>query len=159
MADLRDIMGYICSKYPCKNDLSKAKLNKIIYLADWKSCISGKNQISPIEWIYNNYGPYVNDVEMTALFDDEFFKIHRTCNMYGNTKEVICLKKEFDYQLSQEEQETIDFVISKVASLNWDRFIKLVYSTYPIMTSAKHEKLNLENLAERYNAQKAANII
>ncbi len=40
--NLRDIMLYICDKYPQKRDLSNARLTKLIYLSDWKNILKNK---------------------------------------------------------------------------------------------------------------------
>jgi hypothetical protein len=52
--------------------------------------------------------------------------------------------------VTEEEKELIDFVISSSASKNWDDFIKLVYSTYPIVTQERFSKLDLVMLAAEY---------
>ena len=35
MAKLVDVVGYLCEHYPHKAELSKARLTKMVYLADW----------------------------------------------------------------------------------------------------------------------------
>lgn len=52
--------------------------------------------------------------------------------------------------VTEEERELLDFVISTSASKNWDDFIKLVYSTYPIITQERFSKLDLVKLAGEY---------
>jgi hypothetical protein len=44
MATLGDVMAYLCEHYPHKDDLSKARLTKLVYLADWKSAIERGNR-------------------------------------------------------------------------------------------------------------------
>lgn len=152
MANLIDTIAYVCDNYPHKSDLSKAKLNKIIYLADWKSAMSRGRQITDIDWIFNNYGPYVNDIETAVVFSD-YFELKQTLNMFGNKKEVIVKISDFEYEIYDDEKQILDFVINKVTPLNWDTFIKMVYSTYPILKSNRHEHLNLVELATEYNHQ------
>jgi hypothetical protein len=56
-----------------------------------------------------------------------------------------------DYpSLTDDEKELLDYVISSSASKNWDDFIKLVYSTYPIITQDRFSKLDLVKLAREY---------
>lgn len=152
MAEILDTMIYICSKYPYKQDLSKAKLNKIIYLADWKNAIENQTQITPIRWYFNNYGPYVDDIEMIAMFTPEVFQIKNFTTMYGNKKQVISLLGNHDYNLTEQEISILNFVIQKVAPLSWNKFIKMIYSTYPILKSNRYEELDLVSLAKEYNA-------
>lgn len=52
--------------------------------------------------------------------------------------------------LTDEEKDLLDFVINSSASKNWDDFIKLVYSTYPIVTQERFAKLDLIALACEY---------
>jgi hypothetical protein len=47
MAELKDIIAYYCKQYPHKAELSKARLTKMVYLADWKSAIGQPPLLSP----------------------------------------------------------------------------------------------------------------
>ena len=44
----------------------------------------------------------------------------------------------------------LDFVMEGSAPLNWNEFIKLVYSTYPIVSQERYAKLDLVRLAQEY---------
>ena len=44
----------------------------------------------------------------------------------------------------------IDFVIEKTRKFYWNKFIELVYSTYPIISQEKGSSLNLIELAREY---------
>jgi hypothetical protein len=150
MATIRDIIGYLCQQYPHKDELSKARLTKMVYLADWKSAIKHGRQMSDIRWIFNHFGPYVDDVINTAYLD-EHFNVHDTTNFYGEPKEIISLKKPFVIEtLSVEDKEILDFVIKSTCQLTWDDFIRLVYSTFPVFTTSKMEKMDLLHAARRY---------
>jgi len=153
MASLVDIIGYICHQYPHKDELSKARLTKMVYLADWKSAIEHGHQLSKIEWKFNHYGPYVDDVWIAA-YEDEHFNVDSTTNLHGGLKEVISLKKPFDFSsLTDSDRTIIDHVISQTQSLYWEPFLKLVYSTFPVLVSSRYDTLNLEQLAERYKKE------
>lgn len=155
MAQLHDVMAYVCQNYPHKRELTKAKLAKIIYLADWRFAVERGEQITGIEWQFNHYGPYVSDVVDTARGRAEF-TVEADRTFWGNPKEVIRCNAEFVPDLTSEEREALDVVMSRVAPLPWDPFIKLVYSTYPILVSDRGAKLNLPELAERYRATREA---
>ena len=62
MNKLNELIKYILVKYPKIEELSKPRLVKLIYLIDWKHSIEFGEQYTDIRWIYNHYGPYVNDV-------------------------------------------------------------------------------------------------
>lgn len=155
MSKTLDLVRYILKNYKNKKDLSKARLNKIIFLVDWVSAIRRQKQITPINWYYNYYGPYVKDIEQ-ELQKDNRFKINREKNYFGYEKNVVSLKKDEGFNdLNKEEKEIVDFVIENTQDLNWSDFINLVYSTYPIVKAEKFSNLNLVELAKEYKkAQK-----
>lgn len=156
MTELKDIIAYYCKKYPHKAELSKARLTKMVYLADWKSALERSKQISDIKWVYNHYGPYVDDVTIVAQ-TDKIFDVESTHNVYGGNKEIVRLKSD-NYQpsLTNTERNILDHIVTITASKYWNPFMELVYSTYPVMTSSKHSELNLVELAKDYKAMEAS---
>ena len=79
MKNLEKLIRYIILNYPNSNELSKPRLVKLIYLIDWKFTIENGSQFTDIRWIYNHYGPYVNDVinlmkEKKAIFNVESYQ-------------------------------------------------------------------------------------
>lgn len=153
MTELKSVVRYLCKHYPHKSELSKARLTKMVYLADWRCALKTGDQLTDVHWKYNHYGPYVPDVVDQTRNDPEF-SIQTTVTPFGNTKELVSYRGDDDGSLSPEEAVFLDFVIDKTKSLTWDGFIKLVYSTYPIVVSDKQDDLNLPALAERYAAEK-----
>jgi len=150
VAKLRDLMAYICINYKHKDDLSKARLTKMVYLCDWRASIQLGRQITDIEWKFNHYGPYVDDIYATALSDTDF-EIEYTQNFFGNGKEIIHVNKNASFSsLNTKDKEIADYVIEKTAPMYWEMFIKLVYSTYPILSQERYTKLDLPLLAEEY---------
>ncbi|HJE22275.1 MAG TPA: SocA family protein [Methylorubrum populi] len=151
MDKLEAAIAYLCENYPHKSELSKARLTKLVYLADWKSCIENDKQISNIEWVFNHYGPYVDDIYNTAISSPSF-NVERSTNFYGNRKEIISLKLTIlNNHLSASEKRILDHVIEETKRLNWDQFIQLVYSTYPVLTGTRGEKLDLAAIARAYD--------
>ena len=150
MAKLRDVVAYVAMHYPYKSELSKARLTKMVYLADWRSAILYGSQITSIQWEFNHYGPYVEDVVKVARNDSDF-SIKQTSTMYGDPKDVISVATDAEFEsLSEHDRAVLDFVIGTVSPKNWNDFIRLVYSTFPIVTQPRHSKLNLVELAQRY---------
>lgn len=150
MDRLRDVIAYISRNYPYKDELSNARVTKMVYLADWRSVITRGKQLTDLEWEFSNYGPYVTDVIQVAETDPAF-EVVRTKNPYGASKDLVRVADDVAYpSLTEEEKELLDFVINSSASKNWDDFIKLVYSTYPIITQERFSKLDLVKLAKEY---------
>jgi len=154
MASIRDICLYILRNYPHKDELSNARLTKMIYLSDWLNSIKHGKQITDIEWFYDNYGPFVWDVFNEISKNDDLFDIETTYNLYGGEKKLVILKKKEIPEVDESEIEIIDTVIEKTKSMYWNDFIKLVYSTYPILSSEKYTRLNLVDKAKEYKKQK-----
>lgn len=154
MATIGDIIAYFLAKYPHTHELSKARLTKMVYLADWVAAISFGRQLTDIEWYFNHYGPYVHDVVEHARADPRF-KIVETRTLYGNPKETVELaRKPVTWSsLTPQDIQVLEHVIAQTERLTWDGFIRAVYSTYPIATQARGSFLNLNKLAREYRAQ------
>ena len=154
MAKIRDIIAYFCKHYPHPAELSKARLTKMVYLADWRSAMSRRKQLTAIRWVFNHYGPYVDDVYEVAT-SDPIFNVESSINMHGGYKEVISLKKRnYEPEITNSEKEILDHIIKVTACKYWNDFMKLVYSTYPIRNSERYDELDLINFASQYELEK-----
>jgi hypothetical protein len=153
VAELRDVLIYLCRHYPHAHELSKARLTKLVYLADWRSALVRGRQMTSIDWEFSHYGPYVWDVANLARERDEF-QVSLTSNPFGDSKEVIAVRADVpDPDLDPEDREILDYVIEKTQPLFWDGFIRLVYSTYPILTRPRFSILDLQALAREYREE------
>ena len=154
MDKLRDVLRYLCVRYPNKQELSNARLTKMVYLADWESAKRRGHQTTPIQWVFNHYGPFVYDVLDTARRDPQL-RVEDCENMYGDKKTVVSVAGTPDYeQLSDDEKRILDRVIETTKDLRWDDFIEAVYSTYPIRARDRYEKLDLGALAAEWKSGK-----
>ena len=150
MNKLQQIIAYLCVSYPHKSKLSKARLTKMVYLSDWFSALLDGKQLTEIDWIFNHYGPYVDDVIKTA-HSCSGFMISNDNTTYGSHKNVISFQGDIaGIQLSSREQAIIDAVIDKTESLYFNDFIDYVYSTYPVKKQERYSNLNLVSLAQQY---------
>lgn len=158
MSTTKDVMIYLMKNYPFKHELSNARLTKLVYLSDWRHALIHNSQITEIQWYYDNYGPFVFDILTTAENTQDVFKVDQTVNLYGDPKKQIGLVSEsVEAILSDSEKAAVDFVIDKTNQLTWESFIRLVYSTYPIMSSERYSQLNLLEKATEYKAVKSRN--
>lgn len=154
---LKDIMVYFIRSYPpsMQDDLSNARLTKMIYLADWHQAINFGAQVSTIRWYFDNYGPFVWDVKNEAENNPSVFSVKKTSTIFGQKKNIfLLLNKSFDPKISIQQKNSIDHVINTTQKLNWSDFIKLVYSTHPIASSERYTFLNLIEKASEYNKLK-----
>ncbi|MDX7827491.1 Panacea domain-containing protein [Aeromonas caviae] len=151
MNKLQKIIAYFCVKYPHKGELSKARLTKLVYLADWFSALIDDRQLTDIDWLFNHYGPYVDDVVEVAS-RSPYFSIVSEQTMYGSDKYLISFNGYFDENsLPYRERQILDFVINKTKHLYFNDFIDYVYSTYPVESRNRYSRLDLVSLAREYN--------
>ncbi len=154
MASLHNIMAYIIQNYPdhLGHELSNARLTKMVYLADWHQSINHRRQISQIDWYFDNYGPFVRDIEQTASLYADIFSIDLGNNRHGQPKKTFSLRNPaYRADLNEDEKLSILHIINVTKKLYWDDFIKLVYSTHPIASSERYTILNLVEKAQEYD--------
>lgn len=77
---LKDIIYYILEHHPGRASFSNARITKLIYLADWKSCLETGAQITQIDWFFDYYGPFVKDIEHEVEANPDIFKISEVIN-------------------------------------------------------------------------------
>lgn len=156
MTQIKDIIAYFCDRYPAPDDLSAARLTKMVYLADWKAAIDLGRQLTSIHWYYNEYGPYVSDVMHAAAAHPSDFRIDNSRNLRGNPKRIVSAVSPYEPRLPEDDRRILDHVIRTTRDLSWSEFIRLVYSTYPILAKTKHSDLDLLELAARYKQEREA---
>lgn len=150
MNKLQQIIAFLCSEYPNKSEITKARLTKMVYLADWFSALLDGKQLTGIEWVFNHYGPYVDDV-VNAVQNVPGFNIEQQSTMYGDSKYVISYNGNADaLQLAQREKDILKAVVDKTKPLYFNDFINYVYSTYPVKTKERYSTLDLVSLAKQY---------
>lgn len=157
---ISNFIKYLLKSYPYKSELSASRLTKMLYLADWKSAIEESKQLTDAEWHFNHYGPYVDDFIKIAKDDNDII-VFSTQTMFGGHKQQIELRSDFnkDIELEDNEKKILDFVIESTKSKNYEDFIKLVYSTYPIVSSSRYNDLDLVKMAQEYKeiSEKSSN--
>lgn len=150
MTVLESLIIYICLNYPYGNELSKARLTKLIYLMDWESCKASGNQLTSIRWFFHNYGPYVDDVVNEAK-RSHYLNVAEELNFYGDKKEIIYLTvNNVDYlNLNNYQIGIANQVLNYTRSMFWNDFIDYVYSTPPVANANRYDILDLVTEAQR----------
>ncbi|WP_257285975.1 Panacea domain-containing protein [Endozoicomonas sp. SESOKO1] len=122
----------------------------MVYLSDWFSALLDGRQLTNINWMFNHYGPYVDDVIAAAHNGSGFMVINDT-TMYGSLKNVISFQGDVsNIQLTDREKVILDAVIDKTKNLCFNDFIDYVYSTYPVKKQERYSNLNLVSLAQQF---------
>ena len=141
--------------YPRPDDLSVARVTKLVYLADWLHAIERDCQITYIQWHFDNFGPFVWDVKNCARDHPDTFAIQNTNTPFGTPKTTITLKQsKRSAHLDREKTRIINSVRKKTSKKTWAEFIRTIYSTYPIVTSDQYTDLDLVEKAREYRATK-----
>lgn len=152
MDRLQAIIAYFCLYYPHKGELSKARLTKLVYLADWFSALVDGKQLTNIQWLFNHYGPYVDDVVESARRHPQF-SLSSDQTVYGGNKVLIGFEGNlYPELLDDRDKQILDAVINKTKSLYFNDFIEYVYSTYPVVSKDRYSNLDLVHLATEYNS-------
>jgi hypothetical protein len=125
----------------------------MVYLADWFSALLDEKQLTNIDWVFNHYGPYVDDVVESA-HSALGFKIVETNTMYGTSKYVISYNGDIDnIELEDREKDILNTVIEKTKTMYFNDFVDYVYSTYPVKTNERYSTFDLVSLANKYKEE------
>lgn len=146
MNDLAYVMAYFCKNYPHKNEISNARLTKMVYLADLFSVETRNIPITKIKWYFDNYGPYVDSIKNEAENNPIFEAINNE-TIYGTPKLQIKLTDN-SLNLPNESRDydyILDKVIQETKHLNWNDFIRHVYNTNPVKQARRYSYLNLNS--------------
>lgn len=156
MNHLIDIITYILFKIP-SNFASKYRITKMVYLADWCSCVAHGHQLTDIHWFFDNYGPFVWDVYNVVQNNPQTFKIDFDNTNSGNEKMLFSLTPLVIMpNLPLSTIQLLDFILNETKNLSTIEFTKLVYNTYPILTTPRYNNLNLVEKANEYRQMQRA---
>lgn len=154
MDSVKDIVAYICCKYPYSSELSNARLTKLVYLADWMSAVANDEQVTDIKWLFNHYGPYVDDV-IQSVKNRSDFSVEYTENNFGSAKQLIRYTGDPEkIRISGKAKNVLDAVIDKTKTMYFNDFIDYVYSTFPVSSNERYSSLDLVGLASKYRRLK-----
>lgn len=130
-----DIMSRILSFYEKIGEISMHKLLFLVYLSDWKNSIDHGKQLTGIRWKYI-------DEEFSRTLIAALEKATMEPGKLYFDKSYACLKAE--------EIKSIDFITHLSIELDTDDFLKLVYSTFPMLQGNTDTYLDLPHLAKDY---------
>ena len=141
MADPRHVVAHLRDRYPRPEAITRARLLRMAYLADWKSAIERGRQMTGLVWRFEEEGPYSAGAGRAVHL--ELSGLGRPAAGYPS--------------LTEGDEVLLDFVIRSVEGKGYAELEKLVYSTYPIVRYAKRgSELDLAGLAREYGRVKPA---
>lgn len=135
---LKDLLCEILKKYG--GSLHNAALAKMVYLVDIEAVSRFGAQVTDIEWLRDNYGPFVWDILECVKENPATFSITEY-----EGKRLISLKDE-KCSLPSEVSELVDEVVKKAPdpNKNFIAFRKYVYETPPMMLSKCNGPLEIK---------------
>jgi hypothetical protein len=146
----RDVVAYLSVNYPPEHGLSKTRLMRMVYLADWRGAWTLGRQITHLHWTFGDFGPFSS--ELIKVLQTPEFEITSTENEYGNPKNLVSFRGDpASIALKPEEALILDFVI-EASRLDWKEFTELVYSTFPLLVSSRDAAMDLVKIAQDYQS-------
>lgn len=135
MAEPADVVAYLRDHHPRPGELSRVRLLRMAYLADWKSAIERGNQLIGVAWTFEEEGPYCPKAGRAVHL--ELSGEGRSGSGYPS--------------LTEEDGRLLDFVVRSAEGKGYAELERLVYSTYPIATYPRRgSHLDLVALAKEY---------
>lgn len=127
------------------NPISKNKLEKILYLIDWFSCLKYQRKITKFEWKSEN-GPKAKNLNK-LINDSNIFIIEEKNEIKYIKFQENNLNK---IKINNEDKLIIDYVLEKTKNMNIKNLNEYAMSSYPFQSSTRYYDLNLEELAKEY---------
>lgn len=134
MSEPREVVAYLRDASPRPEEVSRVRLLRMAYLADWKSAVERGRQMTALAWEFGEEGPYCPAAGRA---------VHLELSGAGRGRDGYP-------SLTTEDEGLLDFVVRSVRDKGYPGVEKLVYSTYPILTQERHSLLDLAALAGEY---------
>ena len=103
-----------------------------IYLIDWKYTLLNNETLLNIDWENTNYGPGFDDYK----------------ELVNNIENINSFSE--DYIPNQQVLDVIEFVAEKTERLKYTELTNLAFSTYPMISTERYDKLNIQKKSIEY---------
>lgn len=139
MAGCRKVIKYLFKHHPNPAMLDDLPtLVGILYLVDWRSCIEQDKQLSHIQW-------QIHDGELRMGNEAVRSVMEALAKVKVNPDAL------YTRPLGAKAKEVLEFVIQTSLKSTPADLIRLIYSTYPLISTEDVEELDLVELAKEYN--------
>lgn len=154
MSSLTNIVGFVFEKYlEIYGKISLDKVIKILYLVDWKHTISSGKPLSNIIWKVNDFEPQIDEESLNQIIRIKYSYENQSKPIIKQRRNQTIEHKK-SMIIDSSEIETINFVLDWLKDKTETDLRRLVYSTYPAISQNNSAKLDLPNLAKRYEKVK-----
>jgi hypothetical protein len=114
----------------------------LLYLTDWKGALELGRQISDSDWRKVSWGPF--SARALAAVSRLRNERHFLGASHGTTDET---------DISHLQAEIIDDIAQKWRTRPLDEIIRIVSSTFPMVTAPENQSLDLAGLAQIYSSE------
>jgi Protein of unknown function (DUF4065) len=134
MATVKDVIAYICQKYPCRCTLTVTRLTMIMYIADCVAHAENGEQISDGIWKIDQFGPATKCILRAVKANKDIFQLGAATDAFGADHHTVSLLKEqIDFPSFLERDKIIlDNVITEAYQLNWGVLVNWVEAVSPL---------------------------
>jgi hypothetical protein len=145
--DLKSSVLYLCgSKTLSHFPLSLNTLRYLTYLAHWKYALVHGQPLTDATWVFTRRGP-----ESGKFLDTVFTAPELTIIDYQTHDGAVGVSFSGEVPtIGEPEKAVLDFVLTKEAKIGESDLQRLVYSTYPMLTTPRFKELDLINKVEDY---------
>lgn len=143
--------AYLINNSPGPLHLPLQRLTQMLYLADWKSAIEYRCQLTYLDWRRGFTGPESWRLERFIERSPDFDAASRADALGRERLELRrwpAASREAD--LDATERWLLDFVLATPRTRPEPPLATLIASTYPMMSTSSPQELDLAALAERY---------
>jgi hypothetical protein len=152
MQTIQQLVTYLFSASG-NQPMHNLRMTQMVYLIDWKSCLTNGEQITETKWELNNLGPFSPDILKAIVHNREHFVVDYSVSgeLFSINTTIKISDNPIDtHDLDFGTRRIIDFVIGNTLRLDQFEFISFIFSTFPVIKSKKFSLLNLKSLSKEY---------
>ena len=139
MVAFEQVLEYLREIHPRTVPLDADRAMLTLYLVDWKAAIDLRRPVSNLEWrIEHLPQPTARQREVML----SAFKHGATCELAGNVN-----------GMTSEDRAIIQDIVSRVGHKSDTELLRLVYSTFPVLSQPRHAPINLVAMADKYKRE------
>jgi uncharacterized phage-associated protein len=146
---LNDAVAYVveCFQERQRAPLTRTKLVKYLYLADYTSCQQWKKPVTGLQYKSYYYGPYAPEILQAAESQPHYILYERYLRTDGApyfAYRPTGAKPKYD-TLSDEDRQTINHVLEKYGALSLKELLRTVYQTPPFQKAEMLQPIDLSS--------------
>lgn len=149
MNELRDILWALIIP---GHIVKLSRLIKECYLVDWKCAFDFQPRPFQFKWFYGPCGPTSKHVEDCVRHNLDLFALLED----GSPDDIVTVsvsRRDVNYSpdITNNVADAIAHVQRVAVHKDWESFMLLVSSTYPVMQSSLLDNMDLDKFAREYN--------